>query len=99
MMFYIATGCARIRTEAYETCQIRNQTGDVEKDWEAVLRRSTLIEDDGHASKLVRSLALGRQVSQSYEETTENGKFELKGEEWLKIANMGILFLFPDWKC
>lgn len=71
MMFYIATGCARIRTEAYETYHISNRTGNVEKDWQVVLKESTHIEDDGHASKLARSLALSRQVSMPYEGTVE----------------------------
>jgi hypothetical protein len=32
MMFYVATGCAEIRSEAYETYQIRNRSCDAEKD-------------------------------------------------------------------
>jgi hypothetical protein len=62
MMFYVDTGCAEIRPEAYENYHIRNRSCDAEKDWEAFLGRSTLIEDDGYGSKLARSLTLGRQV-------------------------------------
>jgi len=67
--------------------------------WEDTLRQSTLIEDDGHAAKLIRSLALGERVSKPYE-GKGNGGFEIGGEDWLRIANMAIESLqVPEKRC
>lgn len=82
------SGVAGVNTEAYEKYELRNRKGDDDKDWEDVLRRSTKIEDDGHSSKFIRSLALGRKVCKPFEGETGD-RFKLQGDDWLKIANLG----------
>jgi hypothetical protein len=82
---YLLSGVARTTSDAFKSYDIKNKLGDEKKHWEDVLIRSTLIEDDGHSSKLIRTLALGRMVSKPYEERAE---FKIGGEDWLRIANM-----------
>lgn len=88
LLFYLLSGVAGINTEAYEQYDLKILTGDDEKDWEDVLRRSTKIEDDGHSSKLIRTLALGRKVCKPYERKTGDS-FKLHEGDWIKIANLG----------
>jgi hypothetical protein len=52
-----------------------------------VFQRVLTIDDDGHASKLIRSLAHGKQVCAKYEEMDG---FEIKGEMWDKLLHMAI---------
>jgi hypothetical protein len=55
--------------------------------WNSIFERAATFRDDGHASKLVRALAHGEQVSSKWE-TGE--AFRIKGEMWLKLGNMGM---------
>lgn len=96
--FYLISGVAGaggrgLDSDAYKQYEIRYRAGSEEQNWEDVLRRSTLIEDDGHSSKLIRSLALGRKVSEPYERESEG--FHLSGDDWLRIANMGKSTAWP----
>ena len=70
-----------------------------ESDWNSVIKRVLLHEDDGHASKLVRALKHGEEISKPYE---GNPKFKIQGKMWENLGNMGmsnILFLCLQWKC
>lgn len=53
-----------------------------------VFARVLEIEDDGHASKLVRALANGKQVCEKYNSDEEVG--EVKGEMWDQLLHMAI---------
>lgn len=55
--------------------------------WDEVIERVRTMEDDGHASKLVRALAHGQQVCAPYEAKSE---FRLKHDDWLQLAHMTI---------
>ena len=58
--------------------------------WNGVIRRVNALEDDGHASKFVRALANGEKVCGKYEGEKESDDWAVKGDMWLKLANMVI---------
>ena len=54
--------------------------------WDGVFERVRNHEDDGHAAKLIRALAHGEQICESY----QNGQgFRIKGKMWLQLGHMG----------
>lgn len=63
------------------------QPADRDDSWERVIARVNALSDDGHASKLVRALAHGEQVSKKFE-----GKdgFVVKGDMWRRLGNMAV---------
>lgn len=63
-----------------------------ESDWDSVIKRVVLHEDDGHASKLVRALKHGEEISKPYE---GNPKFKIQGQMWENLGNMGMSHVFP----
>lgn len=46
-------------------------------------------QDDGHASKLMRALAHGEEVSRPFEAKAKENGLPITGDMWLKIGNMG----------
>jgi len=67
--------------------EIRNYKPKQPSDWDKIIERVRSMEDDGHASKLVRALAHGQQVCAPYEAKPE---FRLKKDDWLQLAHMTI---------
>jgi len=67
--------------------EIRNYKPKQPSDWDKVIERVRALEDDGHASKLVRALAHGQQACAPYEDKPE---FRLKKDDWLQLAHMAI---------
>ncbi|KAK3624550.1 hypothetical protein LTR22_023915 [Elasticomyces elasticus] len=55
--------------------------------WDGIFDRVTGLEDDGHASKLVRALAHGQQICGAYEDREE---FRVKHDDWLLMGHMAI---------
>lgn len=58
-------------------------------DWNSIIERVNRIDDDGHASKLVRALAHGERFCRPWEKSE---KFRIKGGMWLQLGNMGMDF-------
>jgi len=57
--------------------------------WEGVIKRVDVLDDDGHAAKLIRALANGELRSKEFED--QGGEaFPIKGDMWLKLAHMVI---------
>lgn len=54
--------------------------------WQFLIERIRERDDDGHASKLVRAIAHGSEVSRPYE---NSAKFRIKNGMWLQLGNMG----------
>jgi len=68
----------------------------VKNEWSAVFSRSvTHPSDDGHLVKMVRALAHGQKVCQSYESLGPQ-VMPISGDMWLRIGNMGECM--HDWK-
>jgi len=62
-------------------------SGGPEKDWEALFKRVKDFDDDGHAAKLLRALAHGKQICKKYEGGEE---YRIKGDMWEKLGHMAI---------
>jgi hypothetical protein len=70
--------------------EIKNYKAKNPRDrWEEIFKRVDRFEDDGHASKLIRTIAQGEKVCKPYEGEADD-VFPLKGELWLKLAHMAI---------
>jgi hypothetical protein len=54
--------------------------------WRDIFERVSKDPEDGHASKLVRTLAWSEKLSTDFEQCEA---FAVKGDMWLKIAHMG----------
>ncbi|KAF2436806.1 hypothetical protein EJ08DRAFT_644413 [Tothia fuscella] len=67
--------------------EISGFKGKKEDSWENIFERVRELPDDGHASKLVRAVAHGKQYCQKFE--GEKG-FVFNGESWDKLGNMVI---------
>ncbi|KAK3072515.1 hypothetical protein LTR53_006651 [Teratosphaeriaceae sp. CCFEE 6253] len=55
--------------------------------WDEIFDRVVMLDDDGHASKLVRALAHGQRICEPFEDREE---FRLKHDDWLKCGHMAI---------
>ncbi|KAK4615670.1 Baeyer-Villiger oxidase ptaJ [Fulvia fulva] len=82
LAMYASRKAPEIRLGDIQNYQPKKPSG-----WDAVQDRVCDIDDDGHASKLVRAIANGGQICAPYE-----GKdgFRLKGNDWLSLAHMAI---------
>ncbi|KIV86432.1 hypothetical protein PV11_02044 [Exophiala sideris] len=71
--------------------EIKNYSPQHAKDgWEEVARRVDRMEDDGHASKLVRAIANGHQACKPYESESDD-VFPIKRDDmWLNLVHMAI---------
>jgi len=58
-----------------------------EQGWPEIFERATLYPDDGHASKLVRVMALGEKVCGPY--SGQKG-FDVEPGMWIKMGHMAI---------
>ncbi|KAI9698118.1 MAG: hypothetical protein M1820_007626 [Bogoriella megaspora] len=67
--------------------EIRNYKPKRPSGWEGVFERVREFLDDGHGSKLVRTLAHGEKVSRPYEQ--QDG-FRIKGDMFLTLGHMVI---------
>nr|POE51515.1 oxidoreductase afly [Quercus suber] len=56
-------------------------------DWDSIEDRVVHLDDDGHASKLVRALAHGQRICEPYESREE---FRVKRDDWLQLGHMAI---------
>jgi hypothetical protein len=59
-------------------------------EWRDIFERVIKDPEDGHASKLLRTLAWSQKLSIDFEQREE---FAVKGDMWLKIAYMGKMCL------
>lgn len=64
-----------------------------DKSWKEVFATAFVNEkEDGHAAKLMRTLACGENLCAPYE---DKDGFPVKGDMWLKLGNMGMCSLAP----
>ena len=57
--------------------------------WSEIIKRIDGFEDDGHASKLIRAMAKGEEVSKPYANEPDD-VFPMKGGIWLQLAHLAI---------
>lgn len=82
---YISRGSPRLLTEEITEYKPKRP----EDGWAEIFARVDAMQDDGHASKLVRALANGERVCAEYEEK-EGKDWPVKGDMWLKLGHMAI---------
>jgi hypothetical protein len=86
LLWYAASGAVDLNHSA-----IANYTAHLSAglDWDALYKAVVKEHDDGHLVKLVRALKHGQTISQPFESSDEGEAFPVKGNEWLKIAQLG----------
>lgn len=83
LLFYVSRGTPELHLD--EITKYKPS-----RDWKAIFAQTTENDqDDGHASKLVRALAHGEQVSRPFEAQAREKGLMITGDMWLKIGNMG----------
>ena len=79
---YVSRGCPPLLLDEVTNYKPKEKSG-----WDAIIKRVNKLEDDGHASKLVRALAHGEQACKKFE--SKQG-FVIKGDMWEKLGHMAI---------
>ncbi|KAJ4993573.1 DUF4243 domain-containing protein [Stagonosporopsis vannaccii] len=67
--------------------EITEYTPKKDSDWDKIILRVNRLQDDGHASKVIRALANGQKSCEPYE---DKPGFVIKGDVWRKIGHMAI---------
>ncbi|RJE19326.1 hypA-like protein [Aspergillus sclerotialis] len=84
LLMYVSRGSPELRLD-----EVTNYKAS--KDWNTIFAKSIVHPgDDGHASKLMRALAHGEDVSRPYEAQAKEKGLLITGDMWLKIGNMAI---------
>jgi len=79
---YTSRGCPDLLLDEVAHYSPKQPSG-----WDQIIKRVNKMEDDGHASKLVRALAHGQVACEKFE-----GKdgFVIEGDMWEKLGHMAI---------
>jgi questin oxidase-like protein len=84
LVWYAASAAVELRLEDVVNYSPGPSTG---MDWNALYRAVLTVHDDGHLVKLVRGLKHGEEISKPFENEGAES-FPIKGDSWLKIAQM-----------
>jgi hypothetical protein len=82
LAMYASRGCPELRLEevtGYEAKRAWN--------WEEIVKKVDVMEDDGHVPKLIRALKNGEERCRDFE---GREGFPIKGEMWLQLGRMTI---------
>ena len=91
LAMYVSQGCPEPLLSEITNYNPKNTLkGDTT--WAGIINRVLRFEDDGHASKLIRTFAHGKRICKPYEGSE---KFRIKGDMWKKLANMGMYTHMP----
>ncbi len=85
LVWHAASGAPELRLEdvvGYEAVKSKGMG------WEQIYELVRGAHDDGHVAKFVRALKNGEEVSKPYEAGEGSGAFPIKGDTWLRIAQM-----------
>lgn len=86
LAMYVSRRCPELLPDAVKGYVGKNGGNQA---WEGLFERIDGFDDDGHASKLVRSLARGQQVCEGYEAEGQE-RFPVHGDMWLRLANLVV---------
>lgn len=89
LCMYASRGCPQPLLEEIINYHPK-EVGSSSNSWNKLFDRVKEYEDDGHANKLIRALAHGKEICKPYE---ESGRFRIKQGMWLQLANMGKVVL------
>lgn len=86
LALYVSRGCPKLNIDEITHYKpSRPQDG-----WAEIAKRVEGLEDDGHASKLIRAIAHGAQVSKAYQGQSTD-VFPIQGDDaWLKLGHLAI---------
>ena len=93
LLQYASRGCPKLLIG-----EIENYVPKVKEasSWDDIFERVNMIDDDGHAAKLVRALAHGQRICAMWEKSEG---FRIKDGMWLQLGNMGRYFhVRPAWR-
>ena len=85
LLQYASRGCPKLLFSEIENYTPKKKEAS---DWPSIFERVNLIDDDGHAAKLVRAFAHGQCISGPWEDSE---KFRVKDKLWLQLGNMGMM--------
>ena len=80
---YVSRGSPELHLDLITGYQASQPSGS----WNEIFDRACKYQDDGHLSKLVRSIANGHEYCKPYEHTES---LRIKGDAWLQLAHMAI---------
>ncbi|KAJ5635556.1 uncharacterized protein N7484_008869 [Penicillium longicatenatum] len=86
LAWYAANGAAELRLKDISDYEPTASKG---MDWRALYKAVNEVHDDGHIAKLVRALKNGETVSRPFEQGNGAASFPIRGDLWLRIAQMG----------
>lgn len=93
LLLYVAYGAADLHLD-----EITRYSAA--KSWEEIYSYCNgQSSDDGHLPKLVRALKNGERACRPFEDRAEELGLKIKGDMWLKIANMGMFILNLSYGC
>jgi Questin oxidase-like len=85
LLIYASRGCPELRTD-----DITNYTPKEHcMGWTEIIRNVDRMKDNGHVAKFIRALKNGEAKCKPYELEGDDA-FPIKGEMWLKLAQMGL---------
>lgn len=85
LVWYAASAAPELRDEfanGYEPTLSKGMS------WAQLYKALNKHHDDGHVAKFVRAIRNGEEVSKPFEESGEAADFPVKGDLWLKIAQL-----------
>ena len=85
LLQYASRGCPKLLFSEIENYIPKKREAS---DWPSIFERVNLIDDDGHAAKLVRAFAYAQRISRPWENSE---KFRVKDGLWLQLGNMGSM--------
>lgn len=85
LAWYAACGAPELRLAELEGYKAVTSAGWT---WEKVFDATKCMPDDGHVVKFVRALKNGEDVSKQFESGEYSSAFPVKGNAWLRLAQM-----------
>ncbi|KAJ5769688.1 hypothetical protein N7520_004247 [Penicillium odoratum] len=85
LVWYAASGAVELRLQDLLEYSPGPSAG---MDWAALYTAVTAVHDDGHLAKFLRGLKHGEEVSRPFEDADENDSFPIRGDTWLRIAQL-----------
>ncbi|KAG0650375.1 Oxidoreductase [Hyphodiscus hymeniophilus] len=85
LVWYAASSAAELHIEDVTNYKATKSAG---LDWSSLYRLVNDAHDDGHVAKFVRALKNGEEVSKRFEQGGGSEAFPIRGDSWLKIAQM-----------
>ena len=85
LALYVSRGSPELRQDEITQYEPKHK----DDGWHEIIKRIDAVEDDGHASKLVRALAHGEVFCKNFESQYKE-EFPVQGDMWLKLGHMAI---------